>query len=68
MHKRPAIVHRDLSPKNVLLKAGNGDVPAAKIGDLGVAKIIKADSRATQTLLTKVPGTVDFMPPECFRR
>ena len=64
--QRPAIVHRDLSPKNVLLKAGNGDVPAAKIGDLGVAKIIKADSRATQTLLTKVPGTVDFMPPETF--
>ena len=29
--------------------------------DLGVAKVIKADSRKT---MTKAPGTVDFMPPE----
>jgi len=33
----------------------------AKISDLGVAKVIKADSRKT---MTKAPGTVDFMPPE----
>ena len=64
--QKPAVVHRDLSPKNVLLKAGNGDVPVAKIADLGVAKIIKADSKVTQSVLTKVPGTVDFMPPESF--
>ena len=62
----PAVVHRDLSPKNILLKAGKSEVPVAKIGDLGVAKIIKADSRATQSVLTKVPGTADFMPPETF--
>ena len=64
--QKPAVVHRDLSPKNILLKAGKGEVPVAKIGDLGVAKIIKADSRATQSVLTKVPGTADFMPPESF--
>ena len=64
--QKPAVVHRDLSPKNILLKAGKGEVPVAKIGDLGVAKIIKADSKATQSVLTKVPGTVDFMPPESF--
>ena len=64
--QKPAVVHRDLSPKNILLKAGKGEVPVAKVGDLGVAKIIKADSRATQSVLTKVPGTADFMPPECF--
>ena len=29
--------------------------------DLGVAKVIKADSGKT---MTKAPGTVDFMPPE----
>ena len=51
------IVHRDLSPNNVLLTAHH----VAKISDLGVAKVIKADSRKT---LTKAPGTVDFMPPE----
>ena len=27
---------------------------------------MKADRKATQSLLTKVPGTVDFMPPEAF--
>ena len=54
----PSIVHRDLSPNNVLLTAHH----VAKISDLGVAKVIKADSRKT---MTKAPGTVDFMPPEC---
>ena len=36
----------------------------AKIGDLGVAKVIRADSRQTRSRLTTAPGTVDFMPPE----
>ena len=64
--QKPAVVHRDLSPNNILLKAGNNDFPVAKISDLGVAKIVKADSTATQSALTNVPGTADFMPPECF--
>ena len=53
----PPIVHRDLSPNNILLTVHH----VAKISDLGVAKVIKADSRKT---MTKAPGTVDFMPPE----
>ena len=53
----PPIVHRDLSPNNVLLTAHH----VAKISDLGVAKVIQSDSRKT---MTKAPGTVDFMPPE----
>ena len=53
----PPIVHRDLSPNNVLLTAHH----VAKISDLGVAKVIKADSRKR---MTKAPGTIDFMPPE----
>ena len=53
----PPIVHRDLSPNNVLLTAHH----VAKISDLGVAKVIKADSRKT---MTKAPGTIDFMPLE----
>ena len=56
----PPIIHRDLSPNNVLLSRDS----VAKISDLGVAKVVKADSRATQTMLTKAPGTVAFMPPE----
>ena len=54
---RPAIVHRDLSPNNILLNSHF----VAKISDLGVAKVIEADCRNTKTL---APGTVDFMPPE----
>ena len=53
----PPIVHRDLSPNNVLLTSHF----VAKISDLGVAKVIQADSKKTKT---RVPGTVDFMPPE----
>ena len=54
----PPIVHRDLSPNNVLLTAHH----VAKISDVGVAKVIKADGRRT---MTKAPRTVDFIPPEC---
>ena len=55
----PPIVHRDLSPNNVLLTSQY----VAKISDLGVAKVIKADSKKTKT---RAPGTIDFMPPEAF--
>jgi len=57
----PPIVHRDLSPNNVLLTTHH----VAKISDLGVAKLISNDSKKT---MTKAPGTVDFMPPESFTR
>ena len=53
----PPIIHRDLSPNNVLLTS----TFVAKISDLGVAKVIQADSKKTKT---RAPGTVDFMPPE----
>ena len=67
--QRPIVIHRDLSPNNILLKKGSKwEIPIAKISDLGVAKIIKADDKKTQSRLTKVPGTVDFMPPEAFAR
>jgi len=52
--QRPVVIHRDLSPNNILLKKGEGKIPIAKISDLGVAKIIKADDRKTQRMLTKV--------------
>ena len=56
----PPIIHRDLSPNNILMSRDS----IAKISDLGVARVVRADNRATQTMLTKAPGTVDFMPPE----
>ena len=53
----PSVIHRDLSPNNVLLTSQF----VAKISDLGVAKVIPADSKKTKT---RAPGTADFMPPE----
>ena len=57
---KPMILHRDLSPNNVMLTSEQ----VAKIGDLGVAKVIKADSKQTKSKLTANPGTLHFMPPE----
>jgi len=67
LHTRtPPVIHRDLSPNNILLKHMGVDQvpPVAKIADLGVARIVKADSMSTRSRLTSVPGTPDFMPPE----
>ena len=58
LHTRsPPIIHRDLSSNNVLLSKGM----EGKIGDLGTARLV--DPRR-QSIMTKAPGTVDFMPPE----
>ena len=57
----PPIIHRDLSPNNVMLT----NKLVAKIGDLGVAKAIQIDKSASRcSTLTTAPGTADFMPPE----
>ena len=59
LHSRnPPIVHRDLTPNNILLSR----YLEAKITDLGVAKVMRTTDTKT---MTKAPGTTDFMPPEC---
>ena len=59
LHSRnPPIVHRDLTPNNILLNR----CLEAKITDLGVAKVMQTTDTKT---MTKAPGTTDFMPPEC---
>ena len=57
------IIHRDLTPNNILLKHQTAELWVAKISDFGMAKIIDATSNARQSQL---PGTPDFMPPEAF--
>ena len=56
--QKPIIIHRDLSPNNVMLSKQL----VAKIGDLGVAK---ADGKSR---FSTAPGTLDFMPPEALER
>jgi len=53
----PPIVHRDLSPNNILVSP----YLEAKITDLGVAKTIKMGNSKT---MSATPGTAVFMPPE----
>ena len=55
--RNPPIVHRDLTPNNILLCYHL----RAKIADLGVAKVMHGTNTNT---LTQAPGTNDFMPPE----
>ena len=60
LHERkPPIIHRDLSAKNVLLTQGM----VAKIADLGVARIFPSDLKTAATM-TKAPGSNIYMPPE----
>ena len=68
LHKRdPAIIHRDLTPNNILLKfpCDEGSIPIAKISDLGVSKAMETNKKIRQRL-TKLPGSPGFMPPEAF--
>ena len=63
----PPIVHRDLTPTNILLKSDPSDRKKpwiAKIADLGVAKVIKTNSNLKHT---QAPGTPSFMPPEALK-
>ncbi|XP_065193638.1 probable serine/threonine-protein kinase DDB_G0278901 isoform X2 [Sycon ciliatum] len=60
------IIHRDLAPKNVLVKNGT-----AKVSDFGVAKFVRLTSPRQQPHqvrsameMTRCPGTLPFMAPE----
>ena len=59
----PPIIHRDLTPNNILVRRGVHCFEA-KISDLGVSKVMPNCGSGGK--MTRVPGTPDFMAPETF--
>ena len=55
--QRPPVIHRDLSPNNILINLGS---MTAKLSDFGVAKLKSHQA----SKMTSLPGTPAFMPPE----
>ena len=54
-----SIIHRDLKPHNILIVAGS-----AKISDMGLSRFLHGDGQRVQQLMTRCPGTIDYMAPE----
>ena len=63
LHQRTSpVIHRDLTARNVLLTSSL----VAKITDMGNSRIIEPGPIAT--ILSKAPGTKDYMPPEALEQ
>ena len=64
LHGRtPAIIHRDLTARNVLLNSAM----VAKIADMGNSRLVDMQpGQLAQTMTRGVPGTAVYMPPEAF--
>ena len=61
LHKRkPPVIHRDLTAKNILLTSSL----QAKITDMGNSRIIDMRPGQLARTLSKLPGTLVYMPPE----
>jgi hypothetical protein len=54
------VIHRDLKPENVLVD--EGERPAVKLADFGIARVLASDERMTMT--GALVGSPHHMPPE----
>ena len=64
LHKHnPSIIHRDLTAKNVLLT----DSLVAKITDFGNSQIVNLQPGHLARTLSRLPGTLVYMPPEALQ-
>lgn len=61
LHNRhPPVIHRDLTAKNILLTTSL----VAKITDMGNSRIVDMRPGRAASTLSKLPGTLVYMPPE----
>lgn len=61
LHDRtPAVIHRDLTARNILLDTNM----TAKIADLGNSRMVDFRPGTKYRPLTAIPGTILYMPPE----
>ena len=61
LHNRPSqVIHRDLTSKNILLTSSL----VAKITDMGNSRIVDMRGGQMARTLSKLPGTLVYMPPE----
>ena len=61
LHDRPSpVIHRDLTANNVLLTSSL----VAKISDMGNSRIVDMRGGQMARTLSKLPGTLVYMPPE----
>ena len=67
---KPAIIHYDLKPGNILLTGGGDSISGdIKITDFGLSKIMDDDNYNPQEgmdLTSQGAGTYWYLPPECF--
>lgn len=67
---KPAIIHYDLKPGNILLTGGDGFSGDVKITDFGLSKIMDDEHYNPDhgmDLTSPGAGTYWYLPPECFQ-